>query len=79
MWKIISEERRTDDGVDYTAYGVRSSSYCIADICCTREDIARFAGLLNEYDASPINAADIAEDFLAGGFDGFGEILAVTA
>ena len=79
MWKIISEERRTDDGVDYTAYGVRSSTYCIADICCAREDIVRFACLLNEYGDSAINAEDIAEDFLAGGFESFGGALAVTA
>ena len=79
MWKIISEDRRTDDGVDYTAYGVRSSTYCIADICCARETIVRFARLLNEYGASAVNAVDIAEDFLAGGFEGSEEALAVTA
>ncbi len=79
MWQIISEARRTEDGADYTAYGVCIDGFCIQDICSSMNDIVRFAGLLNMYQASPANAADVADDFLAGGFDFPEDVLAVTA
>ena len=67
MWVVISEERMTEDMVRYTAYGVRNSSYCIADLCADREEIIRFAKALNRYNVSVVNAMDIAEDYVAAG------------
>lgn len=68
MWVIISEERITDDLVRYTAYGVRNNSFCIADISSDKDEITRFVKVLNYFEVSPINAADITEDYLANGF-----------
>ncbi len=80
MWEIIYEERRTEDNIDYTAYGVRYGSFCIADLFADRREIFRFAKVLNDYDVSPVNAADIVEDYLAGGFEELpGTELPVTA
>ena len=73
MWVIISEERTTEDMVRYTAYGVRNNSYCIGDLCTDREEILRFARVLNVHEVSTVNAMDIAEDYLAAG--GFPEQL----
>lgn len=80
MWVIISEERMTEDNVRYTAYGVRSSSFCIGDLCADSDEILRFVRVLNNYKVSPENALDIAEDYLAEGFsEGIVEELGVTA
>ncbi|MBP0984338.1 MAG: hypothetical protein J6A19_11490 [Oscillospiraceae bacterium] len=80
MWEIIYEERRTEDNIEYTAYGVRCGSFCIADLCADRREIFWFAKVLNEYGVSPVNAADIAEDYLAGGFEALASTeLPVTA
>ena len=68
MWVIISEERTTEDKVRYTAYGVRNSSYCIGDLCTDSDEILKLVRVLNAYEVSPVNARDIAEDYLAGGF-----------
>lgn len=65
MWEIISEARTTEDGVDYTAYGIRKQDFSLADVSADREEAERLIELLNKYDASPIHAADIVEDFLA--------------
>ena len=73
MWVIISEERMTEDKERYTAYGVRNSSYCIGDLCTDSDEILRFVRVLNNYDVSPLNAIDVAEDYLAAG--GFPEEL----
>ena len=66
MWVIISEERSTEEA-RYTAYGVRNNSYCIGDLCTDSDEILRFVRVLNSYDVSPVNAMDIAEDYLAAG------------
>ena len=68
MWEIFMQHRTTEGNTEYTAYGVRYGSFCIADLCADRTEIAHFAHTLNRYGVSPINAADIAEDYLAGGF-----------
>ena len=65
MWVIFVQERVTEEQVRYTAYGVRRGGCEIADICTDRSGIEELAGLMNRYDASEINAADIVEDFIA--------------
>lgn len=67
MWQVFSEERTTEDNVRYTAYGVRCLSYCIGDLCTDSGEIRRFADMLNTFEVSTLNAADIVEDYLAGG------------
>ncbi|MGN1340425.1 MAG: hypothetical protein ACI4WS_09045 [Oscillospiraceae bacterium] len=80
MWEIIIQHRTTEDNTAYTAYGVRNGSFCIADITTDPADIAAFTQLLNRFEVSPVNALDITEDFLSGGFPEFSSAhLAVTA
>ena len=80
MWEIFMQYCTTDDNIQYTAYGVRYGSFCIADLCADPGKIAHFAQALNRYGASPVNALDIAEDYLAGGLEELAqEELPVTA
>lgn len=79
MWNMISEERINEDGIRYNAYGVKHENICIPDVCCNYEDIRRLVDLMNTYEVSVAHAADITEDFLAGGFDWFDAVLSVTA
>lgn len=80
MWETFMQQRTTDDNIQYTAYGVRYGSFCIADLCTDAADIKQFAQTLNSFGVSPINAMDIAEDYLAGAFEEFSrEALPVTA
>lgn len=65
MWEIIVQEKVTEDNVRYTAYGVRRGDCEIADICADKDGIEELVELMNRYDASEINAADIVEDFIA--------------
>ena len=65
MWEIIVQEKVTEDNVRYTAYGVRLGDCEIADICADKDGIEELVELMNRYDASEINAADIVEDFIA--------------
>ena len=71
MWTIISEKKVSEDTEEYTAYGVRYNCYCISDICTDPAEISRFVRVLNVFDVSPVNALDIAEDYLAEGFPGY--------
>lgn len=71
MWTIISEKKINEDIGEYTAYGVRYNCYCISDICTDPEEIGRFVRILNAFDVSPVNALDIAEDYLADGIPGY--------
>lgn len=63
MWSII-EERRSVDGEDYTAYGIKSGNTTIRDICADRKNIVELAERMNKFNASEINALDIVEDFI---------------
>ena len=65
MWEIYTEDRCTEDGESYTAFGVRKEDCFIADISTDRKAVERLVEMFNSYDASTINAADIAEDYLA--------------
>lgn len=68
MWTIIYEKKTIEDIGEYTAYGVRNLTFCIGDICTSPDEIRRFVKVLNDFNVSPANALDIAEDYLAGGF-----------
>ena len=46
-------------------HGVRRGGCEIADICADKSGIEELVELMNRYDASEINAADIVEDFIA--------------
>lgn len=65
MWSIIEERKSSIDGILYTAYGIKGKTTIIHDICTDRKDIEKLAELMNRYNASEINAADIVEDFIA--------------
>ena len=45
MWEIFMQYCTTDDNIQYTAYGVRYGSFCIADLCADPGKIAHFAQL----------------------------------
>lgn len=65
MWKMTKDEMMTEDGVSYTAYGIEGGGCVIPDISTDKDAILEFVEKLNKFGASPINAADIVEDFLA--------------
>ncbi len=65
MWELMTEKRTTEDGFDYTAYGIRQGSVQIADICVGKAEIDRLLDLLNRNNVSEINVADIVEDYVA--------------
>lgn len=65
MWKITQATRCTEDGISYTGYGISNGECTIQDICIDKEEMEEFIDKLNEFGASPINVADIVEDFLA--------------
>lgn len=65
MWEIYTEIRCTEDGESYTAFGVKKEDCFIGDISTDRKAVERLVTMFNSYDASAINAADIAEDYLA--------------
>lgn len=65
MWKITSENRVTEEGVEYTAYGISAVGFMLSDVCVNKREAEELVGLLNRYDASVINAADIIEDYIA--------------
>lgn len=65
MWEMTEAMRRTEDGISYIGYGISNGECTIHDICVDKEEMQEFIDRLNEFGASPINAADIVEDFLA--------------
>lgn len=65
MWTITTDEMRTEDGVEYTAYGITGGDCTIHDISTDKDAILEFVDRLNKFGASPINAAEIVENFLA--------------
>lgn len=65
MWKMTTDILQTEDGVQYTAYGITGGDCTISDISTDKDVILEFVDRLNKFGASPINAADIVEDFLA--------------
>lgn len=65
MWEMFAEEKITEEGVSYTAFGIRKNDFSIADISTDRREAEELVSLFNRYDASEINAADIVEDYLA--------------
>lgn len=65
MWKMTTDILQTEDGAQYTAYGITGGDCTIPDISTDKDVILEFVDRLNKFGASPINAADIVEDFLA--------------
>lgn len=65
MWKMTKDEMQTEDGVRYTTYGIIGGDCTIPDISTDKDVVIGFVDRLNKFEASPINAADIVEDFLA--------------
>ncbi len=65
MWKMTKDEMQTEDGVRYISYGITGGDCTIPDISTDKDVVIEFVGRLNKFGASPINAADIVDDFLA--------------
>lgn len=65
MWEMFSENRCTEDGDNYTAYGIRKEKYSLSDVSADRQAVENLVDMLNRNGASTINAADIAEDYIA--------------
>lgn len=67
MWSVIYERKLIDDIGECNVYGIRNLSFCIGDISASAEEIERLVRIFNEFDVSPVNAADIIEDYINGG------------
>lgn len=65
MWKMTVDLLQTEDGTEYTGYGISGGSCVIPDISTDKKAVMEFVDKLNRFNASPINIADIVEDFLA--------------
>lgn len=65
MWKITEQSLVSDDGEDYTGYGVSCGECSVDDITSERSVITKLADDLNRYEASPLHIRDIVENFLA--------------
>lgn len=65
MWTITTDKMQTEDGVEYTSYGIAGGDCIIPDISTDKDAVLEFVGRLNKFGASPINAAEIVENFLA--------------
>lgn len=65
MWKITEKKMVSEDGEDYTGYGVSCGECSVEDITSERAAIARLTDDLNRYEVSPLHIWDIVENFLA--------------
>ena len=65
MWTITTDLMKTEDGLEYTAYGIAGEDCTIPDISTDKEAILEFVDRLNKFGASPIHAVEIVENFLA--------------
>lgn len=65
MWQIITEQCTNEDGVSYTAYGIRCDERIVHDLTSLRDEAERFLALINDLDVSPLHIADVIEDYLA--------------
>lgn len=65
MWELTAEQRTNEEGVTYTAYGLRCGECVIPDFSSLREETEAFISLMNRLEVSPIHAADVVEDYFA--------------
>lgn len=65
MWKITEKKMVSEDGEDYTGYGVACEECSVEDITSERAAISKLTDDLNRYEASPLHIWDIVENFLA--------------
>lgn len=65
MWKITEKKLVSEDGEDYTGYGVACGECSVEDITSERAVIAKLTDELNRYEASPLHIWDIVENFFA--------------
>ncbi len=64
MWEEFSEQITNEDGMLYTAYGIRQGDFRIADITVNQCDIRALLARFNDFVASELHAHAIVEDFL---------------
>ncbi|MBP1542911.1 MAG: hypothetical protein J6A16_02345 [Oscillospiraceae bacterium] len=62
MWKLTSEVCTNEEGVTYTAYGLRCKECHIPDISSVKENAERVLQIMNDNQVSTIHAADVLED-----------------
>ncbi len=65
MWKIISEQRTNEEGVNYTAYGLRCGDCVVDDLSSEMQEVQSFIELINRNEVSPIHIYDVIEDYFA--------------
>lgn len=63
----LIEEKKTIEGQEYTAYGIRcDDEYYIFDVSADRTVLERLIRACNKYDLKPVHLYDVLEDFLEG-------------
>ncbi len=65
MWTITEKQYTSEDGEDYTGYGVQFGECRVDDITPNRKAIGRFVDALNRFDASPVHIYEIIDNYLA--------------
>lgn len=65
MWRLCLEQKVSEDGVAYTAYGFECGECRISDFSSIREETERFIVLLNENEVSPVHIYDVIENYFA--------------
>ena len=68
-YSVICEEMISEEGREYTAYGIRAESkdnaLVISDISTEKEEINTLVELCNREELDIIHIYDVVEDFLA--------------
>lgn len=69
-YKVIKERLTSEEGVEYTAYGIKAvEKGCeiarMADIGCTYISVKKLCMRCNRLKLSPVHLRDVAEDFVA--------------
>lgn len=64
MWEEFSELVTNEEGVQYTAYGIRQGNCRIGDITVNQCDIRALLARFNDFVASELHAHALVEDFL---------------
>ena len=65
MWTITEKQFTSEDGTEYTGYGVAFGECTVDDITVSLSEIQKLADTLNRNEASPVHIYEIIENYLA--------------
>lgn len=65
MWTITEKQYTSEDGENYTGYGVEFGKCLVENITSNKTAIQQFVDALNRFDASPVHIYEIIENYLA--------------